>query len=103
MLSVSGYHEYQDFVAQLLQADPAKRPSAATLLKHKFIRSAKKQGTLIEIAKKAIAFLTEQKKFARPIVTQIEKASVFYPAEGYHQDYLVKNPAGYNCHVLREW
>ena len=56
-----------------------------------------------EIAEKSIAFLTEQKKFARPIVTQIEKASVFYPAEGYHQDYLVKNPAGYNCHVLREW
>jgi peptide-methionine (S)-S-oxide reductase len=56
-----------------------------------------------EIAEKSIAFLTEQKKFARPIVTQIEKASVFYPAEGYHQDYLVKNPGGYNCHVLRKW
>lgn len=56
-----------------------------------------------EIAEKAIAFLTEQKKFARPIVTQVVKASLFYPAEGYHQDYLVKNPAGYNCHILREW
>jgi len=56
-----------------------------------------------EIAKKSIAFLTEQKKFPRPIVTQVVKAGVFYPAEGYHQDYLVKNPAGYNCHVLREW
>lgn len=56
-----------------------------------------------EIAEKAIAFLTEQQKFARPIVTKVTKASVFYPAEGYHQDYLVKNPAGYNCHILREW
>ena len=56
-----------------------------------------------EIAEKAIAFLTEQKKFARPIVTKVVDASVFYPAEGYHQDYLVKNPGGYNCHILREW
>ncbi|MGA0040732.1 MAG: peptide-methionine (S)-S-oxide reductase MsrA, partial [Pirellulales bacterium] len=36
-----------------------------------------------EIAEKAIAFLTEQKKFARPIVTKVTEASVFYPAEGY--------------------
>jgi len=56
-----------------------------------------------EIAEKSIAFLTQQKKFARPIVTQVVQAGFFYPAEDYHQDYLVKNPAGYNCHVLREW
>src|SRR5277367_850014 len=37
----------------------------------------------------------------RPIVTEITKASVFYPAEEYHQDYLQKNPGGYNCHYLR--
>jgi len=24
-------------------------------------------------------------------------------AEGYHQDYLKKNPGGYTCHFLREW
>jgi methionine-S-sulfoxide reductase len=56
-----------------------------------------------EIAEKAVLFLNQQKKFARPIVTQVVKASLFYPAEAYHQDYLVKNPAGYNCHVLRDW
>ncbi|MFI5307395.1 MAG: peptide-methionine (S)-S-oxide reductase, partial [Polyangiales bacterium] len=26
----------------------------------------------------------------------------FYPAEGYHQDYLVKHPDGYSCHYLRD-
>ena len=41
-------------------------------------------------------------KFNRPIVTEITKASAFYPAEEYHQKYLVKNPGGYNCHVLRD-
>jgi methionine-S-sulfoxide reductase len=45
---------------------------------------------------------TEQAgNFKKPIVTEISAASIFYSAEAYHQDYLVKNPGGYNCHVLR--
>jgi len=40
-------------------------------------------------------------KWKRPVVTQITKAKVFYPAEDYHQDYLQKTPGGYNCHYLR--
>ncbi len=38
------------------------------------------------------------------VVTKIEKAGQFYPAEGYHQDYLQKNPQGYHCptHYLRK-
>ncbi len=40
-------------------------------------------------------------KWKAPVVTAIEPASTFYPAEDYHQDYLVKNPAGYTCHFLR--
>ena len=39
-------------------------------------------------------------KWKKPIVTEITKATEFYPAEDYHQKYLVKNPGGYNCHVL---
>jgi peptide methionine sulfoxide reductase msrA/msrB len=41
-------------------------------------------------------------KFDRPIVTEIAAASPFYPAEEYHQKYLVKHPGGYTCHVLRD-
>ncbi len=37
-------------------------------------------------------------KFADPVVTEVSPAGVFYPAEGYHQQYLAKNPGGY-CHV----
>lgn len=37
----------------------------------------------------------------KPIVTEIIPASLFYVAEDYHQDYLVKNPGGYTCHWLR--
>jgi peptide methionine sulfoxide reductase msrA/msrB len=37
-----------------------------------------------------------------PVVTQIAAATAFHDAESYHQDYLVKNPDGYNCHILRD-
>ena len=40
-------------------------------------------------------------KWKKPITTEIAAASKWYPAEGYHQDYLVKNPGGYTCHFLR--
>ena len=35
------------------------------------------------------------KRFREPIVTEITAATVFYPAEGYHQDYYKKNPLRY--------
>jgi peptide methionine sulfoxide reductase MsrA len=41
-------------------------------------------------------------KLKRPVVTEVVRASTFYPAEDYHQKYLVKNPGGYTCHVLRD-
>jgi peptide methionine sulfoxide reductase msrA/msrB len=41
-------------------------------------------------------------KFKRPITTEIAAATKFYSAEEYHQKYLVKNPGGYTCHVLRD-
>ncbi|RKH33072.1 bifunctional methionine sulfoxide reductase B/A protein [Corallococcus sp. CA031C] len=41
-------------------------------------------------------------KWPRPVVTQIAPAGEWTPAEGYHQDYLVKNPGGYTCHYLRD-
>lgn len=41
-------------------------------------------------------------KWKRPVVTEITQATVFYPAEEYHQDYLQKHPGGYNCHYLRD-
>ena len=38
-----------------------------------------------------IASLDAAKVFPSPIVTTLEKAKVFYPAEDYHQDYFAIN------------
>lgn len=46
--------------------------------------------------------LNESKIFKSPIVTQVLPAPLFYSAEAYHQDYLIKNPSGYMCHILRD-
>ncbi len=47
---------------------------------------------LAEASKKA---LQESKPFKDPIVTPIVAASMFYPAEDYHQDYYKHNPLRY--------
>ncbi len=41
------------------------------------------------------AALEKTKPFKAPIVTPIEMAGTFYPAEDYHQDYYLKNPVRY--------
>ena len=44
------------------------------------------------IAQAYIAQLGTAKVYSRPIVTKVEPFQAFYPAEGYHQDYLKNNP-----------
>jgi peptide-methionine (S)-S-oxide reductase len=43
----------------------------------------------------SLAALEKSKPFKEPIVTRIEAAGPFYPAEAYHQDYHQKNPVRY--------
>ena len=44
------------------------------------------------VAMAYLAQLREAGLWKRPIVTRVEPARRFYPAEGYHQDFMVKNP-----------
>jgi peptide-methionine (S)-S-oxide reductase len=44
------------------------------------------------VAKAYIAQIDQAKVFKKPLATKIEADKTFYPAEGYHQDYLVHNP-----------
>jgi peptide-methionine (S)-S-oxide reductase len=45
-----------------------------------------------KVAAAYLAQLEAAKIWPRPIVTRIEPLKAFYPAEGYHQDFMAKNP-----------
>lgn len=54
-----------------------------------------------EVAEGVIKEVNASGKWGAPIVTEVVAATTWYPAEGYHQDYLQKHPDGYTCHYLR--
>lgn len=54
-----------------------------------------------EIAFKVKDRVEKSKKWKRPVVTKLDQLKEFWPAENYHQKYLVKNPKGYTCHFER--
>ena len=45
------------------------------------------------VAEAYIAQLNAAKAFPSPVVTRVEAGAVFYPAEGYHQNFAARNPA----------
>ena len=51
-------------------------------------------------AEKFIEIVDESERWNDPVVTTLEPFTRFWPAEGYHQDYLEKNPNGYTCHAI---
>jgi len=53
-------------------------------------------------AEEAVRAANASGRWKRPVVTEIAPAGTFWPAEGYHQDYLQKHPGGYTCHYLRD-
>jgi peptide-methionine (S)-S-oxide reductase len=55
------------------------------------------QQRLAEASKRT---LDQSHRFPTPIVTAIEPATAFYPAEGYHQQFYKKNPVRYQAYVL---
>ena len=52
------------------------------------------------VAKSYLAQMKSSGVWKAPIVTGIERAQAFYPAETYHQDFAVKNP---NHGYIRRW
>jgi peptide methionine sulfoxide reductase msrA/msrB len=55
-----------------------------------------------KVAEQVIARVNASGDWKEPITTEVVDAAPFYPAEGYHQDYLQKNPGGYTCHYPRK-
>ena len=52
------------------------------------------------IAEEVIAKLDAARVFPRKIVTEVTEASIFYPAEDYHQDYFANNPFQPYCQAV---
>lgn len=52
------------------------------------------------IAQEMIDIVNASKRWDGPVVTTLESLTTFWPAEEYHQDYLIKNPGGYTCHAI---
>lgn len=48
-----------------------------------------------------IQIVNQSGRWPSEVVTTLEPLDVFYPAEGYHQDYLQENINGYTCHYVR--
>lgn len=70
---------------QLNRQGPDRGPSYRSEI---FYNSPKQR----EIATAYIKQLGETKLFSGPIVTKVEALKAFYPAEAYHQDFLIHNP-----------
>ncbi len=54
-----------------------------------------------DVAKTYIEKLTAEKQYDKPIVTEVEPAKKFHPAEEGHQDYIERT--GRACHVTDPW
>ena len=52
----------------------------------------------LRVATSSRATLEKSKPFKEPIVTEVSMATMFYPAEDYHQDYYLKNPVRYKLY-----
>ena len=52
-----------------------------------------------KLAEESKANAEKTKKFKQKIVTPVVKAAEFWPAEGYHQDYHLKNPVRYKFYA----
>ena len=82
-------------------ADPTQLnrqgPDSGTQYRTALIPMSAEQGNV------ATAYLAQLKTsglWKKPLVARIERAQAFYPAEGYHQDFMSKNPThGY----IRMW
>jgi len=99
--SVLSYESLLDFFFRMHDPTTMNRQhnDVGTQYRSAIFYTSEEQHRVAESVKQQVA---ASGKWKGPIVTQIAPAGTFYPAEGYHQDYLQKHPDGYTCHFLRD-
>lgn len=50
-----------------------------------------------EVADDLIRWMSQEKIYGRPVVTEVEPLANYWPAEDYHQDFFEKNPTQGYC------
>lgn len=63
-----------------------------------FFHSEKQRQVAVELIRK----IEKSGAWHAKLTTELAPAGVFYPAEEYHQHYLIKHPGGYDNHYLRK-
>ena len=53
-----------------------------------------------KIIDESVAKINNSQEFNQPVVTEIKKLDIFYPAEDYHKDYYSKNPLLPYCSLI---
>jgi len=53
------------------------------------------------VAQEVISTADASGDWQAKIITEIAPFKEFFPAEAYHQQYLLKHPGGYSCHTIR--
>ncbi len=53
------------------------------------------------VAQEVIEMVDDSNRYENKVVTTLEPFTKAWPAEEYHQDYLLKKPNGYTCHYER--
>jgi peptide methionine sulfoxide reductase msrA/msrB len=89
--------EYDDLLEVFWrQIDPTDKNGQFVDRGHQYTTAiyfhSKEQEKLAQISKKKLG---SSGRFDKPIATRIEKATTFYAAEPYHQDYYITNPDHY--------